>query len=91
MILAGVFLLSILIAGYFLGESGRQTVLFIGAAGPVRRAPLDSLSRPDKVVDRISSRALGPENSLSEGNLRVSQPRVLPPLVRSTKEYCRDH
>ncbi len=96
MILAGIFLLCALIAGYFLGEPRRLTARFIATAAvePVPIA-LGSLCEPDK-VGKKTSRIPSPDiwitnDSFNAGRSPVSQTRVLRLLARSTKEYCQGH
>jgi hypothetical protein len=97
MILAGVFLLCALIAGYFLGEPRRLTVLSIATAAvePMPIALVGSLSEPNK-PGKKTSRVLSPgiwitNDSFSVGRSQVLKTCVLRLLARSTKEYCRSH
>ena len=79
MILTSVFRLSALIAGCFLGESGRCKVPSLAAVEPAHIVRVDS---PGIWITK---------NRYSEGRSPFSQNSVLQLLACSTKEYCRGH
>ena len=81
MILASVFRLFALIAGCFLGESGRRTVPSLAAVA----------FEPEPVARVDSSGIWITKNRYSEGRSLFRQNSVLQLLACSTKEYCRGH
>lgn len=81
MVLASIFRLCALIAGCFLGESGRQTVPSLAAIA-VDPVPI---ARVDNSGIWIT------KNRFSEGRSLFSQTSVLHLFAGSTTEYCRGH
>ncbi|MBB3242509.1 hypothetical protein FHW68_004051 [Pseudomonas sp. Tn43] len=79
MILTSVFRLSALIAGCFLGESGRRKVPSLAAVEPAYIVRVDS---PGIWITK---------NRYSKGRSPFSQNSVLQLFACSTKEYCRGH
>ena len=81
MILTSVFRLSALIAGCFLGESGRRKVPSLAAVAV----------EPEHIV-RVDSPGIWiTKNRYSKGRSPFSQNSVLQLFACSTKEYCRGH
>jgi len=80
MILTSVFRLSALIAGCFLGESGRRKVPSLAAA--VEPAYIVRVDSPGIWITK---------NRYSDGRSPFSQNSVLQLLACSTKECCRGH
>ncbi|MGF6489567.1 hypothetical protein ABH904_003340 [Pseudomonas frederiksbergensis] len=81
MVLTSVFRLFALIAGCFLGESGRRKVPSLAAVA----------FEPEPIV-RVDSPGIWiTKNRYSEGRSPFSQNSVLQLLACSTTEYCRGH
>ncbi|EJM62778.1 hypothetical protein PMI30_04462 [Pseudomonas sp. GM50] len=81
MVLASIFRLFTLIAGCFLGESGRRKVPSLAAVA-VEPVPV---ARVDNSGIWIT------KHRYSEGRSLFRQNSVLQLLACSTKEYCRGH
>jgi hypothetical protein len=80
MILASAFRLYALVAGCFLGESGRRTVPSLAA-----------IAVESGHIDQGDSSGIWITKTVLEGRSPLSQTSVLHLLARSTKEYCRGH
>lgn len=81
MVLASIFRLFTLIAGCFLGESGRRKVPSLAAVA----VELEHVVRVDSSGIWIT------KNRCSEGRSLFSQTSVLHLLACSTTQYCRGH
>lgn len=81
MVLASIFRLFTLIAGCFLGESGRRKVPSLAAVA----VELEHIVRVDSSGIWIT------KNRCGEGHSLFSQTSVLHLLACSTTEYCRGH
>lgn len=81
MVLASIFRLFTLIAGCFLGESGRRKVPSLAAVAV----------EPEHIVRVDSSGIWITKNRCSKGRSLFSQTSVLHLLACSTTEYCRGH
>ncbi|WP_454876770.1 hypothetical protein [Pseudomonas farris] len=81
MILASIFRLFALIAGCFLGESGRRKVPSLAAVA----------FEPEPIARLDSSGIWITKNRYSEGRSLFRQNSVLQLLACSTTEYCRGH
>lgn len=80
MVLASVFRLFALIAGCFLGESGRRKV-----------PPLADVAVEPVHIVRVDSSGIWITKNRYSGRSLFSQNSVLQRLACSTKEYCRGH
>lgn len=81
MVLASIFRLFALIAGCFLGESGRRKVPSLAAVA----------FEPEHLVRVDSSGIWITKNRYSEGRSLFRQNSVLHLFACSTTEYCRGH